>query len=65
MSESQLGGSLLENSQCDVLSAEKLVEDNGRSANTVQAVFSSTPFIIKKRQPDSQQRKYYSTHSIQ
>ena len=47
ISESQLGGSLLENSQCDVLSAEKLVEDNGQSVNTVQVVFSSTPLISR------------------
>ena len=48
ISESQLGQSLIESSQCDVLTAEKVEVKNGESANTVQVVFSSTPLIQRK-----------------
>ena len=55
-SESQLGGSLIDSSQCDILTAEKVeenplaekVEENSKSVNTVQVVFSSTPLISRK-----------------
>ena len=55
-SESQLGGSLIDSSQCDILTAEKVeenplakkVEENSQSVNTVQVVFSSTPLISRK-----------------
>ena len=55
-SENQLGGSLIDSSQCDILTAEKVeenplaekVEENSKSVNTVQVVFSSTPLISRK-----------------
>ena len=49
ISESHLGRSLTESSQCDVLTAEKVEEENGPPTSTVQVVFSSTPLISKKR----------------
>ena len=48
ISESQLGRSLTESSQCDVLTAEKVEEENGPPTSTVQVVFSSTPLISRK-----------------
>ena len=46
-SESQFGGSMIDSSQCEVLSAEKVGGDNGQSTSKVQLVFSSTPLISK------------------
>ena len=46
-SESQFGGSMIDSSQCEVLSAEKVEAHDGQSTSKVQLVFSSTPLISK------------------